>query len=72
VARKRPTASHVRQPALTDGPVLARDEADALRRSAPLVHAKLTELFTENVHVLTPAGDAQDNLCPSRRRWQTT
>ena len=52
VARKRPTASDVIPPTLTclkggrsnsDGPLLTRAEASALRRSAPLTHAQLWE-----------------------------
>ena len=62
VARKRPTVSHARQPVLTclegdrptaDGPLLTRAEAAALRRSAPLTHASLAELFEE--HLDAPA-----------------
>lgn len=54
MARKRPEASHVTLPALrcldgdrptADGPLLTREEATALRRSAPLTHAKLTAIF---------------------------
>lgn len=50
VARKRPTASNDRPPLLTsvagarptsDGPLLTRAEAHALRRSAPLTHNQL-------------------------------
>ncbi len=50
VARERPTASNVARPTLScldgdrpdsDGPLLTRAEANALRRSAPLTHAKL-------------------------------
>jgi hypothetical protein len=52
VAHKRPTASDVITPTLTcleggrsapDGPRLTRAEAHALRRSAMLTHAQLTE-----------------------------
>jgi hypothetical protein len=55
VARKRPAASDVIRPALTcldggrsdaDGPLLSRADANALRRSAPLTHARLTEHFS--------------------------
>lgn len=50
MARKRPTASNETRPLLTgvdgarptsDGPLLTRAEARALRRSAPLTHAQL-------------------------------
>jgi hypothetical protein len=52
VARKRPIASNVEHAGLMcldgarpeiDGPLLTRAEAQALRRSAPLTHAKLEE-----------------------------
>jgi hypothetical protein len=54
VARERPAASNAIRPVLTcldgdrppaDGPLLTRAEAHALRRSAPLTHAKLKEHF---------------------------
>ncbi|MCA1701368.1 MAG: hypothetical protein LC790_21700 [Actinobacteria bacterium] len=54
MARERPTASNVSRPALTglDGGIrdtgtvrLTRAEAYALRRSAPLTHARLQEHF---------------------------
>lgn len=52
MARKRPTASNAERMGLLsldgarperDGPLLTRAEARALRRSAPLTHAKLEE-----------------------------
>ena len=53
MARKRPNTSHVTRPVLTcvdrdrpsaEGALLASGEAEALRRGAPLTHAKLTEI----------------------------
>ncbi len=61
MARERPTASSVPPPALTgldgsirttDAPRLTRAQANALRRSAPLTHAKLQEHFK----LYTPPG----------------
>jgi len=52
VARERPTASSVPRSELTaidggrpstDGPLLTRAQAHALRRSAPLTHVQLKE-----------------------------
>ena len=71
VARKRPTASHVRQPALVcldgespsaDGPLLTRDEAAALRRSAAFTHVKLTEILTSYVRASAPENRGRDPL----------
>lgn len=71
MARKRPTASHVRQPALVcldgdrpsaDGPLLTRYGAAALRRSAAFTHVKLTEILTSHVRASTPEKGGRDPL----------
>lgn len=77
MARKRPIASPARKPALAcleggrptaDGPLLPRAEAAALRRGAPLTHAKLTERFAGQPNAPAPVGDAHDAYASRSRR----
>ena len=71
MARKRPTASHVRQPSLVcldgdrpsaDGPLLTRDEAAALRCRAAFTHAKLTEILSSYVRASAPEHGGREPL----------
>ena len=71
MARERPAASYVTKAALScfdgdrptgDGPLLKREEAAALRRSAPLTHARLTEIFRRHVQRSAPERDGRDTF----------